>query len=100
MASRSNFGPATSTITTSHMTIATVGAAKITRIEESYEPNFEARTFFPDWRDEIVAPHMHWMAPAHYDPASGRLKLSIHSWLIEISGRKILIDTCIGNHKS
>jgi glyoxylase-like metal-dependent hydrolase (beta-lactamase superfamily II) len=82
------------------MTIATIGAAKITRIEESYEPNFEARTFFTDWRDEIVAPHVHWLAPNHYDPASGRLRLSIHSWLIEIGGRKILIDTCIGNHKS
>ena len=43
---------------------------------------------------------MGWMVPDHYDPASGFLKLSIHSWLIEIGGRKILIDTCVGNHKS
>ena len=77
-----------------------VGAAKITRIEETYELFFEAKTFFADWRDEIVAEHMPWMVPNHYDPASGYLKLSIHSWLIEIGGRKILIDTCVGNHKS
>jgi glyoxylase-like metal-dependent hydrolase (beta-lactamase superfamily II) len=82
------------------MTTATIGAAKLTRIEETYEPNFEARTFFADWRDEIVAPHLGWMVPNHFDPASGRLKLSIHSWLLDIGGRKILIDTCIGNHKS
>ena len=81
-------------------TTATIGAAKITRIEESYEPNFEARTFFPDWRDEIVAGHLHWMVPHHFDAASGWLKLSVHSWLIEIGGRTILIDTCVGNHKS
>src|SRR4051812_49923994 len=93
MASRSNCGRATFTITISRMTIATIGAAKITRIEESYEPNFEARTFFPDWRDEIVAPHMHWLAPNHYDPASGRLKLSIHSWLIEIGGGGEILHT-------
>src|ERR1041384_1984997 len=80
--------------------MTTVGAAKITRIEESYAPIFEARKFFPDWRDEIVAEHMGWMVPDHFDPASGYLKLSVHSWLIEIGGRKILIDTCIGNHKS
>ena len=86
--------------TNSSMITTTVGAAKITRIEESYEPNFEARTFFPDWRDEIVAPHLGWMVPGHYDPPSGRLKLSVHSWLIQIGGRTILIDTCIGNHKS
>jgi glyoxylase-like metal-dependent hydrolase (beta-lactamase superfamily II) len=77
----------------------TLGAAKITRIEESYEPNFEARTFFADWRPELVEPHMGWMAPDHYDPASGYLKLSVHSWLIEVGGRTILIDTCVGNHK-
>jgi glyoxylase-like metal-dependent hydrolase (beta-lactamase superfamily II) len=78
---------------------AQIGAATITRIEESYEPNFEARTFFPDWRDEIVAEHLHWMAPDHFEPATGWIKLSVHSWLIEIGGRTILIDTCIGNHK-
>ena len=82
------------------MTTATVGAAKITRIEETYGLFFEAKTFFADWRDEIVAEHMRWMVPDHYDPASGFLKLSIHSWLLEIGGRKILIDTCVGNHKS
>src|SRR5438132_6474956 len=82
------------------MTIATVGAAKITRIEETYGHFFEAKKFFAEWRDEIVAEHMGWLAPAHYDPASGYLKLSIHSWLIEIDGKKILIDTCVGNHKS
>ena len=81
------------------MTTATIGAAKISRIEESYGPFFEAKTFFTDWRDEIVAEHMPWMVPDHFDPASGYLKLSIHSWLIEIGGRTILIDTCVGNHK-
>ena len=82
------------------MTTTTIGAARITRIEESYEPNFEARTFFTDWRDEIVAEHLPWLAPNHFDPATGWLKLSVHSWLIEIGGRRILIDTCVGNHKS
>jgi len=81
------------------MTIATVGAAKITRIEETYGFFFEAKQFFADWRDEIVAEHMGWMMPDHYDPKSGFLKLSIHSWLLEVGGKKILIDTCVGNHK-
>ena len=82
------------------MTTATIGAAKISRIEESYDFFFEAKTFFTDWRDEIVAEHLPWMVPDHFDPASGYLKLSIHSWLIEIGGRRVLIDTCVGNHKS
>jgi glyoxylase-like metal-dependent hydrolase (beta-lactamase superfamily II) len=81
------------------MTVATIGAAKITRIEETYDLFFAARTFFAGWRDEIVAEHLPWMVPNHFDPVSGFLKLSIHSWLLEIGGRKILIDTCVGNHK-
>jgi glyoxylase-like metal-dependent hydrolase (beta-lactamase superfamily II) len=82
------------------METVTIGAAAVTRIEESYEPNFDAAHFFPDWRQEAVAPHLGWMAPHHYDPESGSLKLSVHSWLIRIGGRTILIDTCVGNHKS
>ena len=77
----------------------TVGAATVTRIEESYEPNFEARTFFADWRPETAEQHRDWLAPNHYDPASGYLKLSVHSWLIRLGGRSILIDACVGNHK-
>jgi glyoxylase-like metal-dependent hydrolase (beta-lactamase superfamily II) len=77
----------------------TIGAATITRIEESYEPNFDAHTFFPDWQPDVVERHRAWMVPHHYDPASGKLKLSIHSWLVRIGGRTILIDACVGNDK-
>ena len=28
------------------------------------------------------------------------LKLSVHSWLLTVGGKRILIDTCVGNHKS
>ena len=45
------------------MTTATVGAAKITRVEESYGHFFAAKTFFTDWRDDVVAGHMGWMVP-------------------------------------
>ena len=81
------------------MTEVTIGAAKIARIEESYEPNFDAAIFFADWRPEIVAAHRDWMLPDHYDVATGFLKLSVHSWLIRVGGRTILIDACVGNHK-
>jgi glyoxylase-like metal-dependent hydrolase (beta-lactamase superfamily II) len=39
------------------------------------------------------------MLPNHYDPASGKLKLSVHSWFVQVGGRNILIDTCVGNDK-
>jgi glyoxylase-like metal-dependent hydrolase (beta-lactamase superfamily II) len=78
----------------------TIGGATVTRIEESYEPNFDATMFFKEWRPELVEQHRDWMLPGHYDPASGKLKLSIHSWLVKAGGRTILIDACVGNDKS
>ena len=53
-----------------------------------------------DWNADAVHQHGRWMSPNHYDAASGWLKLSIHSWLLKIGGKTILIDTCVGNHKS
>jgi glyoxylase-like metal-dependent hydrolase (beta-lactamase superfamily II) len=81
------------------MTEVKLGAATATRIEESYEPNFDAKVFFPDWNPAVVREHGSWMSPNHYDEASGWLKLSIHSWLLRVGGKTILIDTCVGNHK-
>lgn len=81
------------------MTEVRIGAATVSRIEESYEPNFDAATFFADWQPDIVEKHRDWMVSDHYDPASGFLKLSVHSWLISVGGRTILIDACVGNHK-
>ncbi|QQS14466.1 MAG: MBL fold metallo-hydrolase [Rhodospirillales bacterium] len=81
------------------MTEIKVGAATVARVEESYEANFEAAKFFADWNAAAVAPHMGWLAPGHFDPATGFLKLSMHSWLIKVGGKTILIDSCVGNHK-
>jgi len=81
------------------MTEVKVGAATVTRIEESYAPIFDATKFFPDWRPNVVDEHRDWMVSGHYDPTSGLLNMSVHSWLIKLDGRTILIDACVGNHK-
>lgn len=77
----------------------TIGNLTATRIEESYEPNFDAARFFPDWRPEVVHEHRDWMVSDHYDPATSMLKLSVHSWLLKVGAKNILIDTCVGNDK-
>jgi glyoxylase-like metal-dependent hydrolase (beta-lactamase superfamily II) len=78
----------------------TIGAATVTRIEETYEPNFDAVKFFADWRPEVAQQHRDWMVPDHFEPARGNLKLSVHSWLLRIGGKTVLIDGCVGNDKS
>jgi glyoxylase-like metal-dependent hydrolase (beta-lactamase superfamily II) len=82
------------------MSVFKVGKATITRIEETYQPIYTPAELFPEWTDAHLAEHEHWLVPNHYDPASGKLKLSVHSWLLQLDGRKILIDACCGNHKA
>src|SRR3954465_4878928 len=76
-----------------------LGAATVRRIEESYEPNFDAKAFFPDWDPAVVERHGSWLMPAHYGKDAGFLKRGVHSWLLAGGGKRILIDTCVGNHK-
>ena len=68
------------------MTQLRIGAGIAARIEESYEPNFNAVRFFPDWDPAVLEEHAAWLAPGHYDHASGKLRLSIHSWLLSVGG--------------
>ncbi len=82
------------------MSIFKVGKATVTRIEETYGPIYGPKDLFPEWSEVHLKEHGHWLAPNHYDPASDKLKLSVHSWLLQIDGRKILIDGCCGNQKS
>ncbi len=76
-----------------------IGDATITRVEETYGPTYKLKDIFPACTDEIIEGHKGWLAPHHYEPATGRILLSVHSWLLQIAGKKILIDCCCGNNK-
>ncbi|HKU96945.1 MAG TPA: MBL fold metallo-hydrolase [Vineibacter sp.] len=76
-----------------------IGAVKVTRIEEMMGPGFPAAQFFPEFDAETFKAHEHWLAPRYYDPPSGKLVTSIHTWLVRTERHTILIDSCSGNHK-
>jgi hypothetical protein len=82
------------------MSVFKVGKATVTRIEETYLPIYPVTDIFSAVTEAKLAEHAHWLAPHHYDPASRKIKLSVHSWLLQLDGRKILIDGCCGNQKS
>jgi len=82
------------------MKTLTIGAASVTRIEEQRAANFDANKFFADWTPAVVQQHGSWMVNEHYDPATNMINLSVHSWLIKVGGKTILIDGCVGNDKS
>ena len=80
------------------MTIA-IGDIAVARIEELSGPVFEPEHLIPAWNKADVEPHMHWLVPGHFDPVSGNLVGSFHSWLLKTRHHTILLDTCVGNDK-
>jgi glyoxylase-like metal-dependent hydrolase (beta-lactamase superfamily II) len=76
-----------------------VGQATITRVEETNLPGYILRDIFPDFTDALLAEHKGWLAPHHYEAETGKIILSVHSWLLQVGGKKILIDSCCGNNK-
>ena len=81
------------------MSVFSVGNATIARVEETNLPSYPLRDIFPDFTDAHMAEHKSWLAPHHYEAETGKIRLSVHSWLLQVDGKKILIDSCCGNNK-
>ena len=68
-----------------------IGGVRVTRIEEQMGPGFPAKDFFPEFDADTFAAEGHWLAPSYYQPESGRLMTSIHSWLLRTGKHTILV---------
>ena len=82
------------------MPVFKVGEATITRVEETNVPSYQLRDVFPELTDAELKKHLPWLAPHHYVAETGAMRLVVHSWLLQIGGKKILIDACCGNQKN
>ena len=74
-----------------------VGDVKISRIVESEGP-WDGTFILPDATRDNVKKESDWLYPAFADER-GKLCMSIHSIVIESQGKRIIVDTCIGNDK-
>ena len=52
---------------------------------------------FPDAKLEDVAPHRSWLEPTYLQ--GNEIRLVIRTVVMEVDGRNILIDACVGEHK-
>ena len=77
-----------------------IGDALIAQVEESVQPSFVPNMLFPDCTPHELSKHMHWMAPLHFDPAEGKFRTSVRSFLVKTGRHNVLIDCCGGNHKN
>jgi glyoxylase-like metal-dependent hydrolase (beta-lactamase superfamily II) len=75
----------------------TIGDTTITRVLEN-ESALPPEGLLPDATPEALAPHRDWLTPGFLD-AEGNFVLSVHALVIEAPGRRILVDTCMGDQK-
>ena len=76
-----------------------IGDVKITRIIES-EAAWPGTWLLPDATPERIAKERHgkdWLSV--FTDEKGKLRMSIHALVIESKGKRIIVDTCIGNDK-
>src|SRR5206468_10968996 len=74
-----------------------VGDVRIARVVESEGP-WDGTILLPNATAENVERERDWLYPTFCDEA-GRLRMSIHAFLIESQGLRIIVDTCVGNDK-
>jgi glyoxylase-like metal-dependent hydrolase (beta-lactamase superfamily II) len=74
----------------------TIGDVTVTRIVEM-ETTGGTRFLLPQATPESIR-EIDWLYP-NFASDSGKLKMSIHALVVEAPGRRIIIDTCIGNDK-
>ena len=74
-----------------------IGKVRITQVVEIGPIATSPKFFFKDPPADLVAQHP-WLKP-HFANDEGRLLMSIHCFVIESGGRRIVVDTCVGNDK-
>jgi len=77
----------------------TIGAFSVQSVHEATGAYITPADMFPTATADAVAAHMDWMAPTYFDIASGKLKLTFQSFILQTPHHNILIDTCVGEDK-
>jgi glyoxylase-like metal-dependent hydrolase (beta-lactamase superfamily II) len=74
-----------------------VGDVTITRVVEMLAP-VPPEGLLPGATAEGIERNLSWLKP-HFVDDDGNLVLSIHALCVESQGRKIVVDTCVGNDR-
>ncbi|MEI7711192.1 MAG: MBL fold metallo-hydrolase [Rhodospirillales bacterium] len=68
---------------------------RIIEMECGFTPALE---FLPNLTKDVLEENRHWLQPAAMD-ANDNLVLCFQSYVVQIGGKNILVDSCIGNDK-
>lgn len=74
-----------------------LGDATVTRVVET---TVEMRTsLFPDTPDQAWAANADLLEPDFWDRAAGQWRIAMQTWVIQVDGLTVLVDTGVGNDR-
>lgn len=75
----------------------TLGKATITRV---FESEFDVGTgLFADTPAQAWVDEDDFLVPTFYDPGTGRWRVALQSWVVEVDGLTVVVDTGVGNDR-
>lgn len=74
--------------------------SSITQVIEQRGLGYTPELLYPDWDPAVLEAHRALMIPDCFDVISQHFISSIHTWVVRTRHYTILIDTCVGNHKT
>jgi glyoxylase-like metal-dependent hydrolase (beta-lactamase superfamily II) len=72
-----------------------IGDVVVTKVVETIQ-DITLAGLLPAAQPDALAAHLDWLVP-HYLAADGTLRLSIHALVVESQGRRLCVDTCLGD---
>ncbi len=77
-----------------------VGRTSVVKVHELDLNDFTAAQLLPDFDPDVLTEHPDWADPKTYNAETGRVFLSVHTWVVRHEDKVILIDTGAGKGKS
>lgn len=81
------------------MKLLEFGDTAISRAVETDDTQLSPFEIFPDFTDANLKENTPWLSPRFFDAASQNLTITIQSFVVQMAGMTILVDTCVGDHK-
>ena len=76
------------------------GETTVERCVEAEGPSFFPGFIFPNLdMDAFEAERRDWLDPHYVDTETGRLLMSLHTYIIKTERHTVLVDTCVGDYK-
>ncbi|GAA3902083.1 MBL fold metallo-hydrolase [Streptomyces gulbargensis] len=73
------------------------GDVEVLRVVEWQGPFAPAGELVPGAGAETWEENADWLAPDHWDPATGRAVMALQTWVLRSAGRTVLVDTGVGD---